>query len=119
MSGRFKLDENMPRAAERLVRESGHDVQTVLTERLGGTPDANVLSAARAEDRILITLDLDFADIRLYPPAECPGIWILRPQSQSIRHILSVLRGALELLKTEPSERRLWVVEPERVRVRE
>jgi len=36
MPARFKLDENLPRDAEALLREAGHDVHTVLAEYLGG-----------------------------------------------------------------------------------
>jgi len=69
MAGRFKLDENLPRDVEGLLGEAGHDVETALSERLGGEPDRKVFDASRCEDRILVTLDLDFADIRLYPPS--------------------------------------------------
>jgi predicted nuclease of predicted toxin-antitoxin system len=74
MPGRFKFDENLPRDAEALFGGAGHEVETVLGERLGGGPDPKVFDASRAEDRILVTLDLDFADIRLYPPSSQPGI---------------------------------------------
>jgi hypothetical protein len=67
MPARFKLDENLPRDAEALLRKAGHDVHTVLDERLGGSPDPRVLDACRIENRILITFDLDFSDIRFYP----------------------------------------------------
>lgn len=63
MAGRFKLDENLPGDAEALLESSGYDAETVLGERLGGGPDLEVLDASRAEGRILVTLDLDFADI--------------------------------------------------------
>jgi len=46
MAVRFKLDENLPRDAEALLRDAGHDVRTVLDERLGGNSDAKVLDAA-------------------------------------------------------------------------
>jgi len=87
MAGRFKLDENLPRDAEGLLGEAGHDVETALNERLGGGPDRKVFDASQSEDRILVTLDLDFADIRLYPPSSHPGIWVLRPRSESIGNI--------------------------------
>jgi predicted nuclease of predicted toxin-antitoxin system len=119
MSGRFKLDENLPRAAEVLLRELGHPVETVLAECLGGRPDADVLKAANAEGRILVTLDLDFADIRRYPPSAYAGIWILRPRRQTIDDVLGLLRGALLVLETEPCQKRLWIVERERVRIHE
>lgn len=53
MAVRFKLDENLPRDVEALLRDAGHDVQTVLEERLGGSPDPDVLEACRGERRIL------------------------------------------------------------------
>jgi hypothetical protein len=55
MAGRFKLDENLPQDAERLLGEAGHDVETALSERLGGGPDGKVFDASRSEDRILVT----------------------------------------------------------------
>lgn len=116
---RFKLDENLPREAEALFRSKGHEPETALDEALGGRPDEELLDACRREKRILVTLDLDFADIRLYPPASHAGIWILRPALQSVKMTLSAARGALALLDKEPAEQRLWIVENDRVRIRE
>jgi hypothetical protein len=36
---KFKLDENLPAGAARVLADAGHDVSTALQERLGGTPD--------------------------------------------------------------------------------
>src|ERR1700674_4220521 len=118
MPARFKLDENLPRDAEVLLRKAGHDVHTVSDEHLGGNPDPQVLDASRAEVRILVTFDLDFSDIRLYPPASHKGIWVLRPHTQSIDNTLALLRGALEVLQSEAVHARLWVIEPAQVRIR-
>ena len=119
MSARFKLDENLPRDALIFLAGAGHDAHSVSDERLGGGADAGVLEACLNEDRILVTLDLDFADIRAYPPSEHRGIWVLRPVTQSIGNILAVLRGAMALLAKEPTDKRLWIVEQTRVRIRE
>ena len=61
----------------------------------------------------------DFSDIRVYPPAGHHGIWILRPHTQSIENTLALLSSALPVLDTEPTQGRLWIIEPERVRIRE
>jgi predicted nuclease of predicted toxin-antitoxin system len=116
---RFKLDENIPGDAAALLRAAGHEVQSVVDEHLEGTPDAQLLDACRNESRLLITLDLDFADIRAYPPSGHAGIWVLRPHAQNIEAILTVLRGAVALLAKEPAHRRLWIVEHDRVRIRD
>jgi predicted nuclease of predicted toxin-antitoxin system len=60
---KFKLDENMRRDAATRLRDEGHDVETVIDEGLGGEDDPPVLEAATVEGRILLTFDVDFADI--------------------------------------------------------
>jgi len=80
---RFKLDENLPyRAADTFV-EAGHDADTVYDEDLAGQPDEVVLAAAVSEGRVLVTLDLDFSDLRAYPIGTHCGIVVLRPLDNS------------------------------------
>jgi predicted nuclease of predicted toxin-antitoxin system len=119
MAARFKVDENLPREAQTLLLDAGHDAHTVHDERLVGHPDSTIFDICLNEDRVLVTLDLDFADIRQYPPSSHRGIWVLRPETQSIENTLSVLRGALALVGVEPTTNRLWIAEPGRVRIRE
>jgi hypothetical protein len=42
MAARFKVDENLPREAQALLLNAGHDAQTVHEERLAGHPDATI-----------------------------------------------------------------------------
>jgi predicted nuclease of predicted toxin-antitoxin system len=119
MAARFKVDENLPREVRSLLVDAGHDAHTVNDEHLVGRADADILDVCIKEDRILITLDLDFSDMRKYPPSTHTGIWVLRPETQSIENALSLLKGALALLDEEPAAKRLWIVESGRVRIRE
>lgn len=119
MAALFKLDENLPNEAETFLRQAGYDVQSALSERLGGALDPKLLAACQLKGRILVTLDLDLADIRAYPPADHEGIWILRPRRQSISNIVELLVGAVRMLALEPTKRRLWIVEKDRIRIRE
>lgn len=118
MGTRFKLDENLPRDAERLLRQAGHDVHTVVDEQLSGSADTRIFEAALLERRVLVTFDLDFADIRQYPPATHCGIWVLRPRAQTIESALALLSSALRFLDSEPVDGCLWIIEPERIRIR-
>lgn len=61
---KVKVDENLPREVADLFRQAGHDTATVEEEGLGGKPDAIVASFVKREERLLVTLDLDFSDIR-------------------------------------------------------
>jgi len=116
---RFKLDENIPGEAVALLRGAGHDVRTALEQELGGHLDEQVIRACRDEARVLVTLDLDFGDIREYPPESHDGVWVLRPAVQSIGVLLEMLTHALEVAGHELAEKRLWIVEPGQVRIRE
>ena len=115
----FKIDENLPIEAADLLREAGHDAVTVAVQRLGGGPDSDVVRACRQEKRALVTLDLDFADIRTYPPADSHGVIVLRLRKQDKVNVLTTLRRLLTLLQQEPLERRLWIADGERTRIRE
>ena len=110
MALRFKLDENIPGEAVGLLREAGHDVRTILDQGLGGRSDNNVSRACRDEARVLVTLDLDFGDIRTYPPTDYAGIWVLRPATQSVDVMCDLIRRALQLTANEQVSRRLWVI---------
>jgi predicted nuclease of predicted toxin-antitoxin system len=96
----------------------GHDVHTVLAEQLGGNPDPHVFGASQVEERVLVTFDLDFSDIRVYPSANHHGIWVCVP-THKVSRILALLRSASRVLKDEPVQRQLWIIEPERVRIHE
>jgi len=67
---RAKLDENLPVEAAELLRAAGWQCDTAYDEGLTGADDARVAAVCQAEARVLFTLDLDFADIRAYPPSE-------------------------------------------------
>ena len=113
---RVKIDENLPVQLKRLFTESGHDAATVLDEGMGGATDAEVTRVCTDEDRVPVTQDMDFADIRAYPPGEYPGIVVFRLTSQSRDALLEV--GA-KLIETLRNSGQLWIVEDLRVRIRE
>ena len=114
---RFKLDENLPPDASTLLNNSGHDALTIRDQRLQGRPDTQIAAVCQEERRTLITLDLDFADIRAYPPSQYFGLIVMRLSSQSRMHVLRVLQGLLPILKRETIEGRLWIVGDSAVRI--
>lgn len=61
---RFKVDENLPIDVGDLLGSAGHDALTVFDQKLIGEDDRCVLDICQAEERTLITLDLDFSDVR-------------------------------------------------------
>jgi predicted nuclease of predicted toxin-antitoxin system len=80
---KFKLDENLPVSSTAILTSVGHDVDTVTQEGLIGALDRDVVAAATAAGRILISLDRGLGDIRAYPPGSHDGIVVLRLTDQS------------------------------------
>ncbi len=99
---KMKTDENLPIDVVEMIRREGHDVVSVIDQRLAGKSDPVVAEVCRIEDRALVTLDLDFADLRAYPPDEYPGIVVLRPRVQTISFILRLVERMIRLLPVEP-----------------
>lgn len=114
----FKIDENLPTEAAQLFQESGHDAQTVYDEGLQGRPDWALSRRCQEENRILVTLDRGFSNIRSYPLQSYPGFVVLRPRLQDKNRVLELLRRIIPLLSEEPIEHHLWIVEDVRVRIR-
>ena len=75
---RLKLDENIPKSARARLALLGHDVDTVLDENLGGGADPQIWAAAQHEERLLVTQDLDFSDVRQFAPGTHWGILLVR-----------------------------------------
>lgn len=119
MTLRLKLDENMPQRAESVLRNLGIDVETAYSERLAGAADPVLLATCIAEDRVLVTLDLDFADMREYPPGSHRGIWVLRPPQQTFNAILSLVQSSVRLASIERTAGQLWIIDERQVRIRE
>lgn len=115
---RFKIDENLPVELAEYLQTLDHDACKVIREGLQGREDAIIASACRSENRILITLDLDFSDLRVYPPDTLPGIIVLRLRRQSGQKIIEVMKKAFRILREETIQKRLVIIEDERIRIR-
>ena len=89
-----------------------------LDQQMGGQEDPDIAAVCVNEGRALITLDLDFADIRAYPPRRYPGIVVFRVSSQLREDLLDIGVGLLGNLSSA-LQGQLWIVEDTRIRVRE
>ncbi len=98
---RFKVDENLHDDVAAYLVAAGHDADTVWDEGLRGCDDMTLSRHCVAEDRVLVTLDLDFADIRSFPPAAHRGLIVIRASDQSRRNLLAIMANILDVLSRE------------------
>jgi predicted nuclease of predicted toxin-antitoxin system len=115
---RFKTDENLPVELTELLSQHQHDVRSVQDQQMAGQGDPQIARVCQVEGRALVTCDLDFADIRAYPPEDYHGIIILRPAVQAVSSLLRLMNRALSLIDREPLDGCIWVVDDHRVRIR-
>jgi predicted nuclease of predicted toxin-antitoxin system len=114
---KVKLDENLGALAVRLFDVAGHDVATVRMQQLHGAPDRRIYDACREEARLLVTLDLDFANPFRFDPAPTAGIAVIRvPTMPGLRDLEDGVRRLVAELEKLPVKGRLWIVGRERVR---
>ena len=92
---KVKLDENVTHDAVAVFAAAGHDVHTVATEQLTGHPDGDIWAACFAEQRMVVTFDLGFGDVRAYPPASHAGVILLRLPDQQPAVVVDVLQRFL------------------------
>jgi predicted nuclease of predicted toxin-antitoxin system len=114
----FKTDENLHPDLATLLRQHGHDAMTVWDQNLRGYSDADIATVCKREGRVLVTLDMGFADIRSYPPQDYPGIVVLRLESQNRNRVLAAFARVIPLLAENPPVGKLWIVEETDVRIR-
>ncbi|MBI2765377.1 MAG: DUF5615 family PIN-like protein [Chloroflexi bacterium] len=74
---RIVIDECVPIAVPRLLRERGHEVLAI-TELASGAIDESVLGLAFEHDCLLITADTDFGELVYRAGAQHRGVLLLR-----------------------------------------
>jgi predicted nuclease of predicted toxin-antitoxin system len=113
---RFLADENVSRLVIERLREKGHDVISV-AETTPGAPDDEVLNAANADARILITEDRDFGEMVVRQRLPLHGVLLLEldrlASATEADAVANVVSAHAERLAGN-----LVVVEPGRIRVR-
>lgn len=114
---KFKLDENFGPTVHEVFRKRGLNSRTVHEEGLSGSPDPEILAAAVAEDRVLVTLDKDFANVLIFPPEATCGVVVVNLPRRATRALLAVvLDSFLTACENQQVRGKLWIVEPGRIR---
>lgn len=115
---KFKIDENLPIEAAALLNQAGYDTGTVYDQNLAGEADSTIAAICQAEKRAIVTLDLDFADIRAYPPKQYSGLIVLRLNQQDKPYVLKIVERLIKALSTETLTGHLWIIDEKRIRIR-
>ncbi|MBI4307528.1 MAG: DUF5615 family PIN-like protein [Chloroflexi bacterium] len=116
---KVKLDENVDARLAEPLCTAGHDATTVAGQGIGGIDDEALFTLCKNEGRLLVTLDLGFANVLRYSPSESPGLVVLRGPNQHFATMRLLVETLISALHAETPGGRLWIVEPGRLRVHE
>ncbi len=114
---RFKVDESLHVEVADLLRGQGHDALTVFDQGLRGRNDHALADICRIENRVLLSLDLDFSNILMFPPENYPGLIVLRLRSRGRAAVRRMVTRVTDHLNKEPLAGRLWIVDEHRIRI--
>lgn len=115
---KFILDANVPYSAKKIFRKNDAALH-VRDIDLADATDDEILKRAVASGAVLITRDLDFANIVAYPPETHCGVIALRlPSHFTASQIKRVLKQFFSRIDKKSLQAALTIVEAHQYRMR-
>jgi len=111
---KFLIDENIRIEIMDFLTEKGHDVKRVPC----GMENGDVMSLATNEQRILITHDIHFSNILIYPPAKYSGIIRIKIHPPTLEKITNALSNLLGKISSNEFKKKLFILEEDKFRIR-
>ncbi|HMB89329.1 MAG TPA: DUF5615 family PIN-like protein [Rhodothermales bacterium] len=115
---RFLADMGISPLTVAYLSDLGHDATHLRSEGLHQLPDAAILEKARAEDRILLTHDLDFGDLLAASGTSLPSVIIFRLRNMRPDQVNQVLQEILDTYLDQLSAGVVMSVTEGQVRIR-
>jgi len=113
---KITIDENLGRRCAEVLREAGHDATTVPEQGLCSASDDELIAVCSSAKRVLVTLDLDFANPLVFRTSLYAGIAVLRlPQPATADDMAHAARTLVGGPSTRDITGRLWVVRRNRI----
>ena len=115
----FLIDEDLPRSLAGALRAQGFEAVDVRDVGLRAANDTLVFNRAVGEQRVLLSGDLGFGNIRRFPLGSHSGIGVVRyPNEASPQTVIAAVIDAVRGVDEAHLLGGLMIIEPGRVRVR-
>ena len=101
-----------------LLRGLGHDVVRVNEILPATAADREILTRAAADQRAILTQDLDFSALTVLPGNRFPSVVSLRLASSRVEAVNEVLRRALPVIEAAVIEGAIVSIGDTRIRIR-
>lgn len=113
------LDMGLAQKTAAFLREHGFDAVHLRDQQLQRLPDAQIVQKALAEERIILTHDLDFSQIVALSHSQYPSVITFRLANMSAPNVNHYLYEVLERFDAELTGGALISVTEQAIRVRQ
>jgi predicted nuclease of predicted toxin-antitoxin system len=114
---KFLVDQPVSPLLARWLRDAGHDALHVRERGLSRATDEALFALAVAENRTIVTADLDFSRIIALSGRSGPGLILFRAGNITDDKMLALLKETLGRVPTAELERSVVVVDVHALRV--
>lgn len=115
---RFLADMGVARSVVRWLRENEHEAIHLLDEGLERLDDREIFAKASREGRVLLTFDLDFAEIVTASGGNAVSVILFRLRRPRVQNVVQRLARRIRELGPEIDRGAVVIVEEARMRVR-
>jgi predicted nuclease of predicted toxin-antitoxin system len=115
---RFLADMGVAARVVDWLRDQGHDAYHLREEGLQRLPDDQIFYKAVAENRIVLTFDLDFGEIVAFSRRQKASVVLFRLQNTRTAHVIERLQFILQQAEGALEQGAVVVVEEARFRIR-
>jgi predicted nuclease of predicted toxin-antitoxin system len=115
---RFLLDMGVGARVADWLRQQGHDAAHLRDEGLQQLPDRDILAKATTENRVILTFDLDFAEIVAFSSDVFTSVIIFRLRHPKSPTVIRRLEATLPAIETALLNGAMAVIEDAHFRVR-
>jgi len=115
---RFLADMGVAQRIVQWLRSEGHDAVHLRDEKLHRLPNGEIFEKAVAEQRIILTFDLDFGEIVALSGGRQVSVVLFRLHNTRTPHVIERLKKVLQESSSVLEEGAVVVVEESRHRTR-
>ncbi len=113
------MDENISHLTKKYLAQLGHDVKDIYDYGLGGSEDEEIIKKAIEENRVIVTLDVDFSNIYYFAEKMEFGVIVVKIHPPTIENVNNLVANFLrsKLVKDADMQKSLIIL-GKKIRVR-
>ena len=115
---KFLLDQNISPKVTRYLNAEGHNAVDTRSLKMHEASDDKLWELAQSENRFFVNFDLDFSDLRKYPPGRGSGTIVFRTRSTTSKTVIELLELVLQRYSEQKLHGKLLIVTENQVRIR-